>query len=398
MKAKTTPQSRRCTSLGALAGAAVILCASEGAQGQILLGFEGPSQYDGASFGRSIIPPDAMGAVGLTQYVSTTNGAYAVYDKTTGSKLSMVSDLAFWAAAGQTGTNGETRIMYNAAASRWVAVSSGANSMDLQIAVSRTDNALGTWQSVKFQGYGGLGFGANASYPTLALDKSAIYVGTNDFAPATQGGVSFRGTTLNVIPLNSLFNAGPLTVANMRQFFTPCINSCLGGGTDRGYALQGVNSQAAGSSGKVVANSLFINDNVVFGIYGLTPSSAAGSTLTAPAYLGASLSSYGGPARQPSTTNPRVINALDQRISSSVYESQGKIFMLNTVDSGSDFARVHYTVIDANTNAILSEGDIGTGNFDYFQGSIAVNAAGQLASGAHHRKGLTVVVGDGTIE
>jgi hypothetical protein len=60
------------------------------------LGFEGISQYDGASFGRNFIPPDTMGAVGRTQYFETSNGAYAVFDKYTGQRLSLVSDVAFW--------------------------------------------------------------------------------------------------------------------------------------------------------------------------------------------------------------------------------------------------------------------------------------------------------------
>ena len=87
--------------------------------------------------------------------------------------------------------------------------------------------------------------------------------------------------------------------------------------------------------------------------------------------------------------NRRVIDALDERISSSVYESQGKIFMVNTVNpdgDGLDEARVRYTVVDANTMAILAEGDIGQAGYDYYQGSIAVNAAGQVVIG-YNRSG-----------
>jgi hypothetical protein len=163
------------------------------------LGFEGISQYDGASFGRNFIPPDTMGAVGRTQYFETSNGAYAVFDKYTGARLSLTSDVAFWAAAGQTGANGDSRVMYNAAASRWIAISFGANTKDLQIAISDTDDALGGWKSVKFEGYAGFGFGATADYPTLALDGNAVYIGTNNFAKASAAGAnSFRGTACSV--------------------------------------------------------------------------------------------------------------------------------------------------------------------------------------------------------
>jgi hypothetical protein len=231
-----------------------------------LLGFEGVSQYDGASLGRNAIPPDTMGAVGRTQYMVTTNGAYAVYNKTDGTRLSLLSDSAFWISAGQTGTNGDTRLMYNADASRWVMVAFGSNVKDLNVAVSDTDNALGPWKSVKFEGYAGLGFGGTADYPTLALDKNAVYIGTNNFAPATSGGVnSFRGTTMNVLPLNDLFkpDLSAPSAAGLKQFVTPFTGGA--GDVDRGFAQQGVNSNRTGSStGKVVAASAFLLDNLAF--------------------------------------------------------------------------------------------------------------------------------------
>ncbi len=354
-----------------------------------VFGFEAITQYDGAAFGRNFIPPDTIGAVGMTQYMSTTNGAYGVFDKYTGARLSVVADTAFWAAAGQTGTNGDSRVMYNADAKRWIAVAFGGNAKDLQIAVSDTDNALGSWKSVKFEGYGGFGFGATADYPTLALDKNAVYIGTNNFAPASSGGSnSFRGTTLNVIPINSLFGAGAPTVANMKQFVTPYVS---GGSSnvDNGFALQGVNSRTGGSTGTVMAASLFAWDNVGYRVNGLNANDATGSSTTASQYLGMAAFTSPLPGRQPSVAipaNQRIIDTLDERISSSVYESNGRIYMVQTVNDA-DYARVRYTVIDAATFAILDQGNIGDGAYDYYQGSIAVNSFGQVAIG-YNRSGL----------
>lgn len=121
-----------------------------GTSGPYVLGFEGISQYDGAAFGRNFFPPNTMGAVGGAQYMESSNGAFAVYNKSNGTRLSLTSDVTFWASAGQTGTNGNARVMYNASASRWVAVALGSDKKGLQIAVSDTDNALGAWKSVKF--------------------------------------------------------------------------------------------------------------------------------------------------------------------------------------------------------------------------------------------------------
>ena len=255
--------------------------------GPYVRGFEGISQYDGASFGRNFVPPDTIGAVGATQYMETTNGAYAVFNKMTGERTSLVSDVAFWAAAGQTGTNGDSRVMYNAAANRWVAVAFGANAKDLQIAVSDTSDALGSWKSTKFEGYAGFGFGATADYPTLAMDRNAVYIGTNNFAPKTSGGTnSFRGTTMNVIPIDSLFNGvGPVTT-NMTQIVTP-YNGAVGD-PDRGFAPQGVNSSSAGTRGTVIAASLFNTDSLGYRVNGLSSSSAVGATASAVGYLGPS--------------------------------------------------------------------------------------------------------------
>ena len=353
-----------------------------------VLGFEAVTQYDGASFGRNFIPPDTIGAAGMKQYMSTTNGAYAVFDKYTGARLSLTSDVAFWAAAGQSGANGDSRVMYNADAKRWIVASFGASTADIQIAISDTDDALGNWKSVKYTGFSG----GIADYPTLALDKNAVYIGTNNFkvgcSPGSPGATAFCGTTMNVIPINSLFNAVAPTVANMKQYVTPYTYG-VGMDIDNGFAQQGVNSRSAGSTGKVMGASLFSFDNRGFKVNGLNPNNAAAATLTESQGLGMAAFTSPLPGRQPSVAiaaNQRIIDTLDERISSSVYEVDGRIYMVNTVNEA-DYARVRYTVIDADTFAILDQGNIGTGEFDYYQGSIAVNSFGQVAIG-YNRSGL----------
>lgn len=350
-----------------------------------VFGFEGVSQYDGAAFARNFIPPDTMGSVGLTQYMETSNGAYAVFDKATGNRLALMSDLSFWAGAGQTGANGDSRVMYNAQAQRWIVISFGQSTSDIQIAVSDTDNALGGWKSTKFTGFAG----GVADYPTLALDTNAVYIGTNNFTN------SFQGTTMNVIPLDSLFNAVAPTTTNMKQFVTT-----LASGVDRGFAQQGVNSSTVGSEGKVIAASLFEFDNLGFKVQGLTSSNASAATVTAPVYTLESGFTSPGDGRQPAATvaaNRRVIDTLDERISSSVYEANGLIYAVHTVNDsadGLDEARVRYVVMDADTFAIVDEGNIGEAGYDYYQGSIAVNSKGQVVIG-YNRSGLQQADGDG---
>lgn len=350
-----------------------------------VFGFEGVSQYDGAAFGRNFIPPDTMGAVGMTQYMETSNGAYAVFDKATGNRLALMSDVQFWAGAGQVGAQGDSRVMYNAAAQRWIAISFGASVSDIQIAISDTDNALGGWKSTKFTGFAG----GTADYPTLALDTNAVYIGTNNFT------ASFQGTTMNVIPLESLFNAVSPTTANMKQFVTP-----LASGVDRGFAQQGVNSTTAGTEGKVIAASLFEFDNIGFKVQGLSSSDATGATVTAPVYTMEAAFTSPGAGRQPAAANPanrRVVATLDERISSSVYEANGLIYAVHTVNDtadGRDEARIRYVVMDANTFEIVDQGNIGEAGYDYYQGSIAVNSKGQVVIG-YNRSGLQTADADG---
>ena len=339
--------------------------------GPVTVSFEGISLYDTIPLGRGFIPPDTMGAVGGTQYFETSNGAYAVYDKFTGAQQMLASDVAWWGSVGQTGANGDSRVMYNADAKRWIVMSFAGSVSNLQIAISDTDNALGGWKSLQFTGFAG----GTADYPTLALDKNAVYIGTNNFGP------SFQGTTLNVIPIDSLFNNTTPTVSGMKQFVTPYTGAASD--VDHGFAQQGVNSSSAGSTGHVVAASLFFYDSVAFDVNGLSSTDATGSTIPVGdgTFLNQAAFVSPGPGRQPSLINPRVIATRDERISSSAYEVGGRIYMVQTVNSGLDAldeARVRYTIIDATTKAIIAQGDIGQAGYDYYQGAIAVNALGQV--------------------
>lgn len=361
-------------------------------KGSVSIAFEGISQYDGAAFGRNFIPPDTMGAVGKTQFMEFSNGAVAVFDKATGTRTSLVSDVAWWGAAGQIGSSGDQRVLYNAEADRWIAVGFGGNTKDLQIAVSNTSDALGGWQSTKFEGYAGFGFGAVADYPTLALDKNAVYIGTNNFAPATAGGSnSFRGTTLDVIPLASLFGAGAPTTTGLQKFETPYPGTF----EDRGFAIQGVNSNSNSTTGTVVAASLFSFDNMS---YDITNAGSGAASLTPIQYLGVEAFDSPTPAHQPAVANPAnqaVIDSLDERISSSAWEVDGRIYFLHTVnEEGGTNNVVRYYVIDAVTKAILDQGNISEAGYDFFQGSMAVNEFGQVVI-AYNRSGLNPA--DGSI-
>jgi hypothetical protein len=349
--------------------------------GSVRIGFEGISQYDAAGFARNFIPPDTMGAVGKTQFLSVLNGGVGVFDKATGASLAKISDVAFWAKAGLIGTSGDPRVMYNAQANRWIVAAFGANPKDLQIAVSDTHDALGGWKAVTFEGFGSGFFSPVADYPTLALDTNAVYIGTNNFGATTSGGIqSFRGTTLNVIPLDSLFGGPDPTLDGLKQFSS----TCCGPGSDltRGFAIQGVNSSEATTTGNILAVSLTDFELVR---YDVLNAGTAGATLTPSVTLGSSYS-INGPGRQPSGL--RNIDTLDDRIGTSVWEQNGRIYAVHTVTpTGGTETRVRIYVIDSVTNTVLDEYEIGSPGYDYYMGSIAVNEAGYVVVG-YNRSGF----------
>lgn len=355
----------------------------------VIAGFEGISQYQAAALGRNFIPPDTMGAVGTTQFVEILNGAFAVYDKATGAQLALTTDNQFWTSRGGQNTGGDPRVMFNAQYNRWVAIAFGSNVKDIQIAVSDTADALGTWKTTVFEGYNQAGlFNPVADYPTLAMDKNALYIGTNNFAASTAGGTaSFRGTTLNVIPLADIMNGAP-TAAN-RAVFQNFNNTPGQASSYAGFAIQGVNSNENSTTGNVITVSA-----TDYGIQRYDITNAGGPGAARGAITNLALNSYTGncagsncAARQPSGL--RNIDALDDRISSSAYEVNGRIYTLQTImKAGSDFVQVRYYVVDSATNAILDQGEIGGNGFDYYQGSLAVNANGDVVI-AYNRSGGT---------
>ena len=348
-----------------------------------VLSFKGVSQFDLRNIlGGSFIPPDTMGAVGASQFMETTNGVYAIYNKANGALQSMVDARVFWAAAGMTdgsGLNGDARVMFDKPSQKWIALQFGAKISDIQIAVSTTSNALGPWQSTKFTGFAGGVNGGVADYPTLAIDAAGVYIGTNNFTcnNVSCSSASFSGTTLNVIARSDLLGGGAPTTASLKQFVTP-----YPAGGERGFAIQGVNSSGA-STGNVIAASLFANDSIR---YKIANPGTAGATEGPVTLLGLNDYAGNGGGRQPDGT--RNIDPLDERIGASAWEHNGKIYAVYTATPlGGTHTEVRWFVTDATTNAVIQQGAISDPNFDFYEGSLAINSAGQVVIG-FNRSGL----------
>lgn len=359
------------------------------------MSFEATSDYNSRALGKALIPPDTMGAVGTTQYVQLINGSFSVYDKATGLlQAPRVTDTAFWTSIGGGATGGDPRVLFDKRSSRWLAIGFDATGAGLRIGVSDTDNALGGWKSTSFTGFApGI-----ADYPTLSISGNAVLIGTNNFT-SVPGGFSFSGTTVNVLNYQKIFSATGPDASGLKQLVTP-YSSPASLEMDRGFAIQGVNRDGGGGPATVVAASLFFNDTVT---YDITAAGTPAATRTALQYLSdTGGGNYNGPtaARQPNTNGSEaVIDVLDDRVSANAWEMKGKIYFVHTVKAiGSNNDVVRIIVLDKASGNVLSETDItdASGNFDFYQGSLAVNSSGQVVVG-FNRSGSFVTGTDGRI-
>lgn len=353
------------------------------------LSFDGVSQVDVRALhsNRSEYPPDTNGAIGTTQFFEATNGAYAVYDKATGLQTKIWADGTFWSQAGQPASdgafhfsNGDSRVLFDRPSGRWVVESFAASLESIQIAVSDTSDATGGWKSTTFKGFAdGIGTGI-ADYPTLAIDGSALYIGTNNYtySPAQCGGMGFCGTTLNVIRRSDIFAAGGPGTASLKQFVTP-----YDGVTENGYAIQGVNQAKGTDKGRILAVGLLNKGPVT---YSITNPGQASATQTASVLVDTTPYDANVAAAQPN--GARTIDSFDDRFSGAVWEFSGKIYAVHTITApGASHTELEFYVIDAATNAVVQKGTIGDSLHDYFQGALTVNSSGQVVI-SYNRSGF----------
>lgn len=345
-------------------------------------GFEGTAQKDNFFLDGAFRPPDTMGAVGTTQFMETSNGSVAVYDKTNGALLLRERASAFWQRMGMSGSAGDQRILFDHYSQRWIANGFCATVNEVCIGVSDTADALGTWKGTKITAFGSTS--SVADYPTLSITQSSVVIGTNNFTP------SFSGTSLFTIPKADLLNGAP-TVANMTRFDTPLA------GADRGFAIQGATNWTGENVNSHNIMTVSRDQFDVFA-YRLNGTDSAGATQGAVTELNTAPYTFNSRGRQPDTlpgapdnTSNRLVDALDDRFSGSVVQVDGKIIGIHTVtptgvSSADAYTELRYYVVDANTFALLSAGTIGGGNFDYYQGSIAINEFGDAVIG-YNRSG-----------
>ncbi|MDX2042925.1 MAG: proprotein convertase P-domain-containing protein [Acidobacteriota bacterium] len=168
----------------------------------------------------SAFPPDAMGAVGPTQFLLAVNGRIRVFNKTTGAIGQLDADIdSFFNSVRAGSITTDPRVRYDRLSGRWFIVlinaASTNNRVLLAVSDSATINTATTWTFYQFQHNQVSPAGDNgcfADFPTLGIDANALYVGLNQFCNR-----AFSNTTAFVIRKSSLLSGGQIVVSVFRN-------------------------------------------------------------------------------------------------------------------------------------------------------------------------------------
>jgi hypothetical protein len=315
--------------------------------------------------GGPLEPPDSDGSVGLNHYVELTNGTFAVYNKSDGSLVgSKISDTTFWSNAGISSTLlspglSDTRIIFDPSSQRWFAVEITTPSTGNSVLVARSNNSDPT------QGFAATSFVADsgfADFPTLGVNADSIIVGTNNFTSVTG---TFKGVSLFNIPKTDLLQTTP-TVADLTTFANI---------TTRGTTFQAATDFGASTGHDTIlstGSSTSIDD------FRVNNPSGAGATLSTTNAI--TVTSYSAPpsAAQPGTTI--TLDTGDQRISGGVFKVGDVIYEVHETSIGGH-AAIAWDMISDSNRTLIQQGTISDATHDYYYGSIAANANGDVVLG-----------------
>lgn len=334
------------------------------AHGQWVIG----TNFTGSTYGvqSSFFPPDTMGAIGPNHFVETLNGSFRVYDRTGTPLLSKSLD-QFWKDATGTQPNWfsfDPRILYDASTSRWFASAldnAGVSNNAILLAVSTSADPTGAWTGFRIDS-DPVTKGHWADFDTLGMNGQGIYISVNAFkTSAASNGITIAAFNKASLIGGSLsgtvfFNNNP----NDTGYSVQPIVDTTGGGTPQNlysaYNAPAGKFKLSTITGPNEGNSL----NVSGGLINVTP--------------------YNDPPLAAQNGGPNNIEAGDTRLGSNLVRVGGNVWGVETVASGGRSA-LRWFRIDPNTNTIAEEGIIGDATHDYYEGSIAVNSAGDVVIG-----------------
>jgi hypothetical protein len=217
------------------------------------------------------VPPDTHGSVGPTQIIVHVNGSIRLFSKTGVLGALNASSDAFFDSVRAGGSAVDPRTYYDPISQRWFVTAITTTSPNrVLLAVSSGPTITGT-SSFAFYAWvqdavgGGTGdAGGLFDYPSLGVDRHAIYIGGNVFGSGTP--------SVFVVNKNSVVTGGPIVLTAFRQLGNMnapmgCSNTSLT--SNFGYFI--------GSGGNGLLNIRRISNP------GGTPTISAAISLTVPA-------------------------------------------------------------------------------------------------------------------
>lgn len=173
------------------------------------------------------VPPDTMGAIGPDNFLTTVNGRVRAHDKATGATGALdAPDSEFWAwvVEGAGGFVSDPRVRFDRLSDRWflivLDVPSNVGGNGSRILIARSDGphitASTVWSFFYFDQDLALPAGDPGclpDYPTLGIDRNALYIGADVFCGPNLANLSFSNTSAWVVRKSDLLK--PTTPANL---------------------------------------------------------------------------------------------------------------------------------------------------------------------------------------
>jgi len=253
------------------------------------------------------IPPDSMGAVGLTQFLVGINGRIKVFSKAGVLGGLNTTTNNFFASVRGTASTSDPRVRFDRLSGRWFVTMltvESPNKILLAVSSGSTITNMSSFTFFKFQQdqvgpKPNADTGFLADYDTLGVDKNALYIGVNIFTGLTG---SFSNSTAFVVRKSSLTSGGPIVVTAFRGLI-----SSAGNGP--------VTPQGVDNNDPVATAGYFIGvDNNFFGKLDLRRVSNPGTTPTLSGNLPVTVPTTRFPINVAAKGSAHPLDALDDRL------------------------------------------------------------------------------------
>lgn len=252
------------------------------------------------------IPPDTVGDVGPTQYLSCSNGRLRVHSKAGVLGLNTTLNGFFQSVRNGFGTS-DPRVRFDRTTNRWFVSCinlSLPNRVLLAVSSGPTVNSTANFTFYFFQ-HDLVGTTPNSDtgglldFPSLGVDNNAVYIGGNVFNSSL---TSYIGSTGFVVRKSSVTSGGPIVVTAFRQIVA---------GTGAGpFAPMGVSNDDT-----VTNEGYFIGaDNAAFGRLAMRRVSSPGGTPTISGNILITVPATNFPTAVPVLGSTRPLDAIDDRL------------------------------------------------------------------------------------